>query len=156
MLYCLSINILPARHLYLMFIGLNHRFPRVSNLLELNCKIHDLTMSSLLGTSPFQQVPTAGQPQGPPAVDPHTSSMPFETCNNHAFGPSPEVSPSPSRANSVRQWKKHNHLTEVPSFKINVHNSTKWTTRLQAPIDIIHKQLSASLESQKSRSRAPA
>ena len=83
-------------------------FRDYKNILGLDCKNNDLTMSgSLFGTSPFQQVPnpllTPVPQQGTDPGSVHMpSAMPFTTGHTFAYGPSPDVSPTPSRTGSVR------------------------------------------------------
>ena len=118
-------------------------------------------MSSLFGTSPFQQVPTVGQPQGPPAVDTHTFSMPFETGNTHAFGPSPEVSPSPSRANSVRHGSaEQDSHRDVFGRRMGEPTGTPATSRshsrVNSPRPFTRVRSTAADAEEEDRHRAPA
>ena len=117
MLCCQSIQITRTTCLSIFF-GMNHRVPRAHNILELDCEIHELTMSSLFGTSPFQHVPTAKQPQKSPGVDTRPFNMPFETGSSHVFGPTPQASPSPSRANSVRLGSAEQNSHHVMSLAV--------------------------------------
>ena len=59
---------------------------------------------SLFGESPFQRMPNLTKPQAGVDMTSHSlpSDMPHSTQNSHAFGPTPHVSPTPSRAGSAR------------------------------------------------------
>ena len=88
---------------------------------------------SLFGESPFQRMPNLTRPQAGVDMTSHSlpSDMPDSTQNSHAFGPTPHVSPTPSRAGSARHGSAE-HVPHSDVFGRRIDGGSPATSRVHS------------------------